>query len=59
MAFHHAKDARLQSAMELAMQDTFASMELPALDVVKGTYGIIEVSFLAHHTAPIHCSMRI
>ena len=58
MAFHHAKDARLRSAMDSAMQDTFARMELPALDVVKGTYGIIEVSFLAHRTAPIHCSIR-
>ena len=44
MAFHHAKDARLRSAMNLAMQDTYARMELPALDVVKGTYGVIEVS---------------
>ena len=47
MAFHHAKDSRLRSAM-----DAFARMELPDFDVVKRTYNIIEVSFLADRIAP-------
>ena len=52
MAFHHAKDSRLRSAMDLAMQDTFAKMGIPDFDVVyQCTYGIIEVSFLAPRIA--------
>ena len=38
MAFHHAKDSRLLSAMKSAMEDAFARMELPDFDVVKRTY---------------------
>ena len=60
MAFHHGKDSRLRSAMDLAMQDTYARMRIPDFDVVyQRTYGIIEVSFLAPWIAPSFCSMRI
>ena len=59
MAFHHAKDSRLRSAMDLAMQDTYARMRIPDFDVVyRRTYGIIEVNSWRLGLLRIFASMR-